>query len=84
MDPGGTGPRVEASFELRRPSGEVVRRGLPSLVEPSPEARLVRLLGLPLDGLAEGEYELLLQVRDVTTGETREDREGFTLSRSAS
>ncbi len=84
VDPGGTGPRVEASFELRRPSGEVVRRGLPSLLAPSPEARLVRLLGLPLDGLAEGEYELRLQVRDVTTGETREDREGFTLSRSAS
>jgi hypothetical protein len=82
--PGGAGPRVEASFELRRRGGEVVRRGPPSLVEPSPEAHLVRLLGLPLDGLAEGEYELLLRIRDVTTGETREDREGFTLSRSAS
>jgi len=83
-DPGGTGPQVEASFELRRTSGEVVRRGPPSRVEPSPDARLVRLLGLPLDGLTEGEYELLLQVRDVTTGETREERQGFRLSRSAS
>ncbi len=41
------GPQVEASFELRRRSGEVVRRGSPSLIEPSQDGRLVRLLGLP-------------------------------------
>ena len=75
----GRGPQVEASFELRRGSGEVVRRGPPSLIEPTPDGRLVRLLGLPLDGLAEGDYELRLRVEDKETGETREHTEPLRL-----
>ena len=81
---GGRGPQVEASFELRRGSGEVVRRGPPSLIEPSPDGGLVRLLGLPLDGLAEGEYELRLRVEDKATGETQERVEPLRLTARAS
>jgi VWFA-related protein len=77
---GGPGPQVEASVELRRGNGEVVRRGSPSLIAPSPDGRLVHLLGLPLDGLAEGDYELRLRVEDKATGQTREYTEPLWLS----
>ncbi len=80
----GRGPQVEASFELRRGSGEVVRRGPPSLIEASVDGRLVRLLGLPLDGLAEGDYELRLRVEDKGTGETQERVEPLRLTTRAS
>jgi len=69
---GGTGPRVEASYELRRRDGEVIRRGEPSLVSPSADGRLLRLLALPLDGIAQGDYELVLRVDDKASGQTRE------------
>jgi VWFA-related protein len=72
---------VRAGYELVR-GGEVVRRALPTVIEPSPDGRLLRLLGLPLDGLAEGDYELVLHVQDTTTGHAHEDREAFTLARS--
>jgi VWFA-related protein len=68
----GTGSRVEASYELRRRDGEVVGRGEPSLVSPSADGRLLRLLALPLDGIAQGDYELVLRVEDKATGQTRE------------
>jgi VWFA-related protein len=68
----GTGPRVEASYELRRRDGEVMRRGEPSLVSPSADGRLLRLLALPLDGIVQGDYELVLRVEDKATGQTRE------------
>src|SRR5439155_1218704 len=58
----GPGSGVEASYELRRRDGEVMRRGEPSLVSPSADGRLLRLLALPLDGIAQGDYELVLRV----------------------
>jgi hypothetical protein len=77
----GRSPRVEGSFELRRKDGEVVRRASPSPIEPGPDGRLVRLLGVPLDGLAEGDYELRLRVEDKATGESAEHLEPLRLSR---
>ena len=40
----------------------------------------MRLLGLSLDGLSEGEYELLLHVEDKTSGRTAERTEPFELA----
>src|SRR5947207_1785581 len=57
----GPGSGVEASYELRRRDGEVMRRGEPSLVSPSADGRILRLLALPLDGIAPGDYELVLR-----------------------
>jgi len=68
----GPGSGVEASYELRRRDGEVMRRGEPSLVSPSADGRLLRLLALPLDGIAQGDYELVLRVEDKATGQVRE------------
>jgi hypothetical protein len=76
----GTAPQVEASYELRRHRGDVVRRGEPSLVSPTADGRLVRLLALALDGMAPGDYELVLRVEDKATGERREQIEALRLT----
>ena len=78
--PPGVGPQVEASFELRRRGGATIRQGAPSLIAPAEEGRLVRLLGLPVEGLDEGDYELVLRIEDKATGETRERVEPLRLS----
>jgi VWFA-related protein len=80
----GRGPRVEASYELRRHDGEVVRRSEPSFVSPSADGRLLRLLALPLDGIAQGDYELVLRVEDKATGQTRERIEPLRITDRAS
>jgi len=80
---GGAGPQVQASYELRRREGDVVGRSEPSLVAPSADGRLLRLLALPLDGIAQGDYELVLRVEDKATGQTRERIEPLRITRRA-
>jgi VWFA-related protein len=76
----GAAPDVEASYELRRENGEVVRRGEPSVVTATPDGRLLRLHSLPLGGIAQGSYELVLRVQDKATGETRERIEALRIT----
>jgi hypothetical protein len=70
----GTGPNpgVLASYELRHAGGDVVRQSEATPITPSPDGRLVRLLALILDDIAQGDYELVLRVENKATGETRE------------
>jgi hypothetical protein len=63
---------VEASYVIRTRDGDVMRHGEPSPIAPSPDGQLVRLLALSLEGMAPGDYELVLRVDDKATGETRE------------
>jgi VWFA-related protein len=79
----GSVPQVEASYVLRRTSGTVVRQGAPSLIPAVPGGPVVRLLGLPLGGLADGDYELVLRALDRTTGSGVERVESFRLERSS-
>jgi VWFA-related protein len=79
----GAAPQVEASYELRRHDGEVVRRSDPSVVTPAADGRLTRLVALRLDGIAQGEYELVVRVANRTTGETRERIEPLRITRRA-
>jgi hypothetical protein len=79
----GAGPTVQASYELRRRNGDVVRRSEPSLVSPSADGRLLRLVAMTLDGIPEGDYELVVRVEDKATGETRERIEPLRISRRA-
>jgi VWFA-related protein len=80
--PGGA-PEVEASYVLRQAGGTVVDRSAPSLVSAVPGGPIVRILGLPLNGLAEGDYELVLRALDRTTGSEVERVESFRLERSS-
>jgi hypothetical protein len=76
----GSAAQVEASYELRHRGGAALRRGAPSLIAPGAEGDLVRLLGLPLEGMEEGDYELVLRVEDKATGEARERVEPLRVS----
>ncbi len=75
-------PQVEASYVLRRASGTEVSRGAPSLIAAVPGGPIVRLLGLPLSGLPDGDYELVLRALDRTTGNGVERVESFRLERN--
>jgi VWFA-related protein len=82
-DPDSGAPRVEVSYVLRRASGDEVRRGSPSLIAVAGDAPVVRLLGLPLEGMAGGDYELVLRVEDKTTQRSVERVEPFRLENLA-
>jgi VWFA-related protein len=75
-------PRVLAALAVVGPGGRVVQQAPPTRIAADPDGRVVRLVGLPLDGLPEGAYELVLQVHDEATGERVEQRERFSLSAS--
>lgn len=81
--PGKGLPQVAAGLELRAPDGRVVRRADPTLIAADPNGRVVRMLGIPLDGAEEGSYELVLRVLDESSGGSVERREAFSLRDSS-
>jgi VWFA-related protein len=81
-DPQGGGPKVAASYVLLDHSGTVLRRGAPSLIAAAPGGSVVRLVGLPLEGLASGEYELVFRVEDKLSARILESTESFRLENS--
>jgi hypothetical protein len=81
---GQSGPKVSGGLELRTRDGRLVRRADPSAIAPDDAGRVVRTVGMGVDGLEDGGYELVLQVRDDVRGKVLEQREPFTLSREAS
>ena len=80
---GGSAPRVSAGLVLAQPDGRTVVEAAPTPIAADPDGRVVRLVGLPLDGLETGAYELRLEVRDQVSGARIERREPFTLAREA-
>ena len=76
--------RVNAGLELRSADGQVIRHGDLTPIAVDANGRIVRLVGLGLDGLQEGPYELLLQVVDQVSGVSLERREPFVLAREGS
>jgi VWFA-related protein len=75
-------PRVAMGLEVRTPAGHLVRQGAPTRVTPDANGRLVRLLGVGLDGVGEGTYDLILTVKDEVSGDSLERRETFQLARA--
>lgn len=73
-------PKVAAGLEVRTAHGDVVRRADPSPITADGDGRVVRLLGFPLAGMADGSYDLVLQVQDLVKGERIERSERFSLS----
>ncbi|HET6899285.1 MAG TPA: hypothetical protein VFK70_13090, partial [Vicinamibacteria bacterium] len=74
-------PHVSAGLAVRTTAGETVRAAAPTRIAPDRDGRLVRLLGLGLGDLAEGDYELVLEVRDDVSEGRVERREPFTIAR---
>jgi len=71
--------KVTGSHVLRGPGGAVVKQMAPRPIVPSADGGLSRLAGLNLTGLAAGDYDLLLTVRDEVAGQVVERREPFAI-----
>jgi VWFA-related protein len=67
-DPASGMPRVSAGFLVRSGDGAVVTRGQPALIRPAGEGRIARIGVVPLEGMAAGRYELVLDVEDQVAG----------------
>jgi VWFA-related protein len=70
-------PRVSMSYEVRRSDGTILTRDAPSLIRPTPEGALSRMIGFSLDDASPGEYELVLRFKDEFSGSRLESREPF-------
>jgi hypothetical protein len=70
---------VTGSHVLRGPGGVVVKQMAPRPIVPGADGGLSRLAGLNLAGLAPGDYDLLLTVRDDVAGQVVERREPFAI-----
>jgi hypothetical protein len=84
VSPGdGAPPRVRAGFSLRNASGDgrVLQQAGSTPIAADADGRLVRMVGVGLDGLPEGDYEVVLEVHDEVSGQKTERIEPFTLSR---
>jgi hypothetical protein len=74
-------PHVSSGLQVRAADGSVVRQAAATRIAPDRDGRIVRLLGLGLEGLSEGAYELVLDVRDEVGLGRVERREPFTIAR---
>jgi VWFA-related protein len=72
-------PHVFGSWALRR-DDELVREAPPTLIQPAPDGRVTRTLGISLQGAPPGEYALALTARDEKTGESVTRVEPFTVA----
>jgi hypothetical protein len=79
----GRAPSVVAGVEVQDADGKTVRSAAPTRVTPDGRGRLLRLIGIGMDGLPEGEYRMVLRVRDEIAGTDIERVETFALRGSA-
>jgi hypothetical protein len=61
----------------------IVRQAPPTPIAADADGRVVRFVGIPLDGLEEGPYDLVLDVQDQVSGARVLDGEPLTLAREA-
>ena len=76
---GPQGPRVSSGLLLRAADGTIVRKGELTPIAADPDGRVVRLIGMGLEGMKEGSYDLVLDVRDEVSGQQVQRSEPFTL-----
>jgi len=77
LDPSSRMPRVSSGYTVRTSDGRLVARGPAATIRPAGDRRLSRIGVVSLEGMAAGQYELLLDVRDDVTGRTLEVPEPF-------
>jgi hypothetical protein len=77
-DPGGKA-RVSAGLSLWGADRRMVRQAPASPIAPSPDGRVVRLVGMDISGLEPGPYDLVLDVQDEVSGRRLHGRERFSL-----
>jgi VWFA-related protein len=80
--PGRT-PRVVAGLEVFAADGRLARKADLTPIAADAGGRVVRLVGMSLEGMAQGAYELVLKIRDEVGDAHVERREPFTLAAEA-
>jgi len=78
-DPRTGAPKVAAGLEIRTRNGRVIRAVEPTPIEPDADGRLVRMVGMGLDGMEDGAYEFVVSIRDQVKHARIEDRQPFTV-----
>jgi hypothetical protein len=73
-------PRVEASIELRRRGGGVLRRSAPGPLPPGADGRVTGVVAVPIDDMRPGDYEVVLRVEDKASGRASERVEPLTIT----
>jgi VWFA-related protein len=73
------GAHFAGGFTLRTVAGRVVLQATPTPIIAAQRGSLTRLLGIPLDGLEAGSYELIVDVVDQASGLTLQSRDLFVL-----
>lgn len=76
LSPGQGPPQVAAGLQLTH-DGRVILDAQPTPIKPDADGRIVRMVGLKLEGMAEGEYDLRLRVQDQVSGSRVERVEPF-------
>jgi VWFA-related protein len=79
---GSAPPRVSGSWSLFRADGSLVRQVAPTAIAPRADGALTRIYGVSLAGLAPGDYQIVIAVRDEIGGKSAELREPFTVDRA--
>ena len=72
--------RVSAQYEVRREDGTVLVHTQPASVSGDAQGRMSRQLPISLEGVAPGGYEIVLNVKDLVSGQAVEVRDAFTVS----
>jgi VWFA-related protein len=73
-------PRVSMSYEVRRSDGVLYTRGARSLIEPTADGAVSRMIGFPLHAATPDDYEIVMRVKDELTRQTLDLRETFSVS----
>lgn len=73
-------PRVTMGYEVRASDGSIYTRDRPSLITPTSQGTLSRLVGFSLEAATPGDYEIVLRFKDELSGKTLELHESFSVS----
>lgn len=81
--PGAAAPRVLAGLELWTVEGRLARKAEPTPIAVSDDGRLVRLVAIAAEGLKDGDYDLVLDIRDEVGGARLKQRESFQITKTS-
>jgi VWFA-related protein len=76
----GEASRVSVRYEVRREDGTVLVHTEPATLSADPQGRMSRELPISLEGVPPGSYEIILDVKDLVSGQAVEVRDPFTVS----
>lgn len=72
-------PKVSAGYVIQTKEGQVVTGVAPTVIQPTSLGKLSRMVGSRLEGVAPGEYEWILNLKDDLNGKVLQIREPFTV-----